>query len=147
MDFFDPDKNKIYFGSTDKLSDWISEISDQGKIIEKVKLMLKNYLELDNVSFLFGSGSSIHLGAVAIRNFPIEVEAYITEKDKSVAGIKTELEKAIKGGDSDERDHSIRRKLSARTTLAGYPLRFDIACPTDGSRPLWYLSLGSNFSN
>lgn len=97
MDYFAPDKNKIYFGNTDKLTDWIIEITDQGKIIEKVKLMLKNYLELDNVSFLFGSGSSIHLGAVAIRNFPLEVEAYIAEKDKSVAGIKTELEKAIKG--------------------------------------------------
>ena len=43
--------------------------------------MLKNYLELDNVSFLFGSGSSIHLGAVAIRNFPREVEDYIVGID------------------------------------------------------------------
>ncbi|OIQ63463.1 hypothetical protein GALL_549960 [mine drainage metagenome] len=59
--------------------------------------MLKNYLELDNVSFLFGSGSSIHLGAVAIRNFPLEVETYILEKDKIIAGIKAELITTIKG--------------------------------------------------
>ncbi|MGL1889818.1 MAG: SIR2 family protein [Reichenbachiella sp.] len=80
MKHFDPARNKVLFGSTDKLADWIAEDLDQGKIIDKIKLMLKNYLELDNVSFLFGSGTSIHLGAVAIRNFPIEVETYIKEK-------------------------------------------------------------------
>lgn len=81
MTNFDPAKNKILFGSTDKLVDWIAEDLDQGKIIDKIKLMLKNYLELDNVNFLFGSGTSVHLGAVAIRNFPFEVETYIKEKD------------------------------------------------------------------
>lgn len=75
MEYFDSDKNKIFFGHTDKLSDWIKEDTEnQSKVISKVKLMLKNYLELDNVSFLFGSGTSIHLGAVAIRNFPKEIE-------------------------------------------------------------------------
>ena len=69
---FDPTKNKVYFGSTDKLDEWIKEPLQQLKIIDKIKLMLKNYLELDNVSFLFGSGTSIHLGAVSIRNFPKE---------------------------------------------------------------------------
>lgn len=80
MKYFDTSRNKVLFGSTDKLADWITEELDQGKIIDKIKLMLKNYLELDNVSFLFGSGTSIHLGAVAIRNFPLEVETYIEEK-------------------------------------------------------------------
>jgi hypothetical protein len=74
----------------------MGEINDQGKVIEKVKMMLKNYLELDNVSFLFGSGTSIHLGAVAVRNFPVEVEAYIAKRDKIVPGIKSELEKTVK---------------------------------------------------
>lgn len=77
MTHFDPIKNKVLFGSTDKLIDWIAEGIDQRKVIDKIRLMLKNYLELDNVSFLFGSGTSIHLGAVAIRNFPLEVEEYI----------------------------------------------------------------------
>ena len=77
MTHFDPTKNKVFFGNSDKLADWITESIDQAKIIDKIKLMLKNYLELDNVSFLFGSGTSIHLGAVAIRNFPLEVESYI----------------------------------------------------------------------
>ncbi|SFT51119.1 SIR2-like domain-containing protein [Algoriphagus locisalis] len=82
MTHFDQAKNKVLFGSTDKLADWMDEDLDQRKIIDKIKLMLKNYLELDNVSFLFGSGTSIHLGAVAIRNFPLEVEAYIKDKHK-----------------------------------------------------------------
>jgi len=96
MKQFDNDKNKIYFGSTDKLQDWINDKQDQAKVIEKVKLMLKNYLELDNVSFLFGTGSSIHLGAVSIRNFPVEVENYIIEKDNVVTGIYDELISTIK---------------------------------------------------
>lgn len=100
MDYFDPTKNKIYFGSSDKLQDWITDSdSDQAKIIDKIKLMLKNYLELDNVSFLFGTGTSIHLGAVSIRNFPLEVEQYIKTKegeDEKSKGIFEELIKTIK---------------------------------------------------
>lgn len=83
MPLFDSTKNKIFFGNTDKLASWIDEApDDQGKIIDKIRLMLKNYLELDNVSFLFGSGTSIHLGAVAIRNFPKEVEDYVIGKEE-----------------------------------------------------------------
>ncbi len=87
MSHFDPTKNKIFFGNTDKLIDWIAESPDQNKIIDKIRLMLKNYLELDNVSFLFGSGTSIHLGAVAIRNFPLEVEQHVKQQDAVVPGI------------------------------------------------------------
>ena len=96
MTHFNPAKNKIFFGSTDKLSDWIAESIDQAKVIDKIKLMLKNYLELDNVSFLFGSGTSIHLGAVAIRNFPLEVETYIKVQDAIVAGINDHFVFVIK---------------------------------------------------
>ena len=31
--------------------------------------------------------------------------------------------------------------FSARTTLAGYPLRFDMAWPGEDRKPVWYLSL------
>tara|TARA_R110002012_G_scaffold99170_1_gene237079 strand:- start:2364 stop:3830 length:1467 start_codon:yes stop_codon:yes gene_type:complete len=95
---FDPNKNKIFFGNTDKLNDWIVEGMNQALIIDKIKLMLKNYLELDNVSFLFGSGTSIHLGAVAIRNFPYDVEKYIVEKNKETEynGIYDEFETTVK---------------------------------------------------
>lgn len=64
--------------------------------------MVKNYLELDNVSFLFGSGSSIHLGTVSIRNFPKEVEEHIKRNEiiyedfikvvKSLQGLDDEAE-------------------------------------------------------
>jgi len=80
MTYFEPSRNKIFFGNTDKLASWVEEELDEGAIIDRIRLMLKNYLELDNVSFLFGSGTSIHLGAVAIRNFPLEVETYIKDK-------------------------------------------------------------------
>lgn len=94
--FFDLDKNKIYIGSSNKLPEWSGD--DQSKAVEKVMLMLKNYLELDNVSFLFGSGSSIHLGAVAIRNFPLEVEEHVKSINAVEAnkGIYDELIGSIK---------------------------------------------------
>ena len=80
---FNQENNKIFIGRDNKLTEW-SETDDNNhlKVIERVRLLIKNYLELDNVSFLFGSGSSIHLGAVSIRNFPKEVEDFIEEKDK-----------------------------------------------------------------
>lgn len=97
MRYFDPSRNKIFFGNTDKLADWTTESpEDHGKIIDKIRLMLKNYLELDNVSFLFGSGTSIHLGAVAIRNFPIEVEGYIKEQAVTTVGLDDNFYKVIK---------------------------------------------------
>jgi hypothetical protein len=103
MTYFDTTKNKIFFGNTDKLNDWIKEGIPESNIIDKIKLMLKNYLELDNVSFLFGSGTSIHLGAVAIRNFPYEVETYIVKKNKETEydGIYDEFVNTIKALQSD----------------------------------------------
>jgi hypothetical protein len=101
MTYFEPSSNKIFFGSTNKLIDWQAENLDQGKIVEKIRLLLKNYLELDNVSFLFGSGTSIHLGAVSIRNFPVEVEKHIYEKDSKIHGVKEEFVNTIKALQSD----------------------------------------------
>ena len=78
---FDSKENKAFVGNTDKLAEWLKTDDDnQEKALERIKLLIKNYLELDNVSFLFGSGSSIHLGAVSIRNFPVEIEKYIEEE-------------------------------------------------------------------
>jgi len=96
MEHFNVTNNKVFFGNTDKLKDWTNESLEQSKIIEKIRLMLKNYLELDNVSFLFGSGTSIHLGAVSIRNFPIEVEKFIVEKDDTIKGINDEFIKTVR---------------------------------------------------
>ena len=42
--------------------------------IDNIKLKIKKYLELENVSFLFGAGSSFHLGAPIIRTIPKELK-------------------------------------------------------------------------
>lgn len=117
MEYFDVTKNKVLFGNTDKLSEWVVEISDQAKAIDKIKLMLKNYLELDNVSFLFGSGTSIHLGAVAIRDFPLEVEEYIKEKDASTPGIYDQFLIIIKQLQSDFLKYGIENLIVNKQTI------------------------------
>lgn len=96
INYFNPEENKIFFGGRDKLDDWVNTNLDQGIIINKIKLMLKNYFELDNVSFFFGSGTSIHLGAVGIRNFPKEVENYIENKAVGEANLYTNFVSVIK---------------------------------------------------
>jgi hypothetical protein len=63
----DGEKNKVFIGGEEKLDNW-------ERPIERLKLSLKNYLELNNVSFLFGAGSSIVLGSVSIANIPIQIE-------------------------------------------------------------------------
>ncbi|MCL1675165.1 SIR2 family protein [Elizabethkingia meningoseptica] len=106
MEYFNPDKNKVFFGNSDRLAEWIAENPNQNNVINKIKLMLKNYLELDNVSFLFGSGTSIHLGAVAIRNFPKEVEEYVTTTNEG--SLKTELLstiEALQANQLEEKKH------------------------------------------
>ena len=51
--------------------------------IARIRCMLKNYLELDNVNFLFGTGSSIIIGARSIQSIPCVIEEAIkTEKLK-----------------------------------------------------------------
>lgn len=64
----DQDKNKVYIGAENRLLEW------QEQSLLKIRLLLKNYLELDNVSFLFGAGSSIHLGSISIADVPIKFE-------------------------------------------------------------------------
>lgn len=44
------------------------------------RLKIKNYLELDNVSFLVGAGASYHLGCATITDFPRAIEDEIPEE-------------------------------------------------------------------
>lgn len=72
--------NHIYIGNVDRLPQWAGisteedvedrEIVDDNlqKVVGKVRELIKNYLQLDSVNFLFGTGSSIHLGAASIQN-------------------------------------------------------------------------------
>ena len=84
--------NHIYIGREDRLTQWagIAEENDGGKelaeehvskLVAKIKELIKNYLQLDNVNFLFGTGSSIHLGAASIQNIPEQAEKDILESD------------------------------------------------------------------
>ena len=76
--------NHIFIGKEDKLNIWSghndgNELNEDeiSKLTHKVKELIKNYLQLDNVNFLFGTGSSIHLGAASIQNIPSETEKHI----------------------------------------------------------------------
>src|SRR5690606_17581647 len=42
--------------------------------VENIKLKVKKYLELENVSVLMGAGTSFHLGAPIIRTIPKELK-------------------------------------------------------------------------
>lgn len=62
--------NKLFIQGVDLLS-------REENPIERIRCMLKNYLELDNVNFLFGTGSSIIIGARSIQSIPLSIEESI----------------------------------------------------------------------
>lgn len=86
--------SKYYIGSKNRLEDYCKQIGncDKKKCIEnktdesmqkfkdRIRIELKNYLELNNISFLFGTGSSILLGAVSIRDIPNSIESGVETK-------------------------------------------------------------------
>ena len=61
--------------------DWVENKRIDNKDKSKIKLFLKKYLLLDNVNFLFGTGSSIHLGAESIQAIPKQVSEKIEKND------------------------------------------------------------------
>ena len=68
----DEEFNNFFFvGGADWIKSNKENISKEKK--NKIKLFLKKYLLLDNVNFLFGTGSSIHLGAESIQGIPKKV--------------------------------------------------------------------------
>lgn len=69
MDSF-KNKNKLFIQGIDLLE-------KEENPIGKIRCMLKNYLELDNVNFLFGTGSSIIIGARSIQSIPVAIEETI----------------------------------------------------------------------
>ncbi len=93
--------NAIYIGSHDKLQDWWPRDDEHGghlveeldesqslTVIDKVQELIKNYLQLDNVSFLFGAGSSIHLGSESIQSIPQNIENDINGcGDQNIIGL------------------------------------------------------------
>ncbi|XZF15423.1 hypothetical protein ACTHGU_04735 [Chitinophagaceae bacterium MMS25-I14] len=73
----------------------------------------------------------------------IPIETPLSSINNLQLGIFTDIATAKETWQQPQVNNGIKSAygLSARTTLAGYPLRFDIAWPNDGSRPVWYLSL------
>ena len=45
---------------------------------QEIKLRIKKYLELENVSVLAGAGTSFHLGAPIIREIPEELKPQLS---------------------------------------------------------------------
>ena len=104
--------NHVYIGNIDYLQKWIGKIDELvdneelsedslPKVVNKVKELIKNYLQLDSVNFLFGTGSSIHLGAASIQNIPEQAEKDIenSEDNELKEDFKkyiTQLQKSLK---------------------------------------------------
>lgn len=106
--------NHIYIGGEDILPKWAKnnlpqEAADENEAegneqnsdkdcVARIRELIKNYLQLDNVNFLFGTGSSIHLGAASIQSIPENVEKAALNIDKPlfVNSLK-ELQKSLRG--------------------------------------------------
>lgn len=100
MESFEIKENHVYIGNIDKSLEWAGLKSDENaeekhyiKLVTQVKEKIKNYLQLDNVSFLFGTGSSIHLGAAGIQNIPSQVEKDIAASTDD--NLKTDFKKYV----------------------------------------------------
>ncbi|MBI5020558.1 MAG: SIR2 family protein [Ignavibacteriales bacterium] len=74
--------NNLFVEGKDQLPSW----GEEGKGIQKIKALLKSYLELDNVSFLFGAGSSMNIGSVSIANIPKKIEDRIKTTSVDISG-------------------------------------------------------------
>lgn len=96
--------NHVYVGNFDKALEWANIEEDdlsrdvtpeeKNKLVAQIKERIKNYLQLDHVNFLFGTGSSIHLGATGIQNIPLQVEKDIQETGSDT--LKEDFKKHIK---------------------------------------------------
>ena len=75
--------------------------------------MIKNYLQLDSVNFLFGTGSSIHLGAASIQNIPKQAEEDIMnsvdkELQEDFKKYITQLQKSLKDANAAKKDEKFK---------------------------------------
>ncbi len=70
-------------GKKNDQNDFICYIGNKKEIsLEKIRLRIKNYLELDNVSILAGAGTSFHIGAPIIRVIPKEInDSLLSDKE------------------------------------------------------------------
>lgn len=71
--------NCFFIGGDDWIENKNLKKEEKERYKSKIKLFLKKYLLLDNVNFLFGTGSSIHLGAESIQEIPKKIIEKIRE--------------------------------------------------------------------
>lgn len=117
--------NHIYIGNVDRLPQWTGisteedveggELSDDNlyKVVGKVRELIKNYLQLDSINFLFGTGSSIHLGAASIQNIPKQAEEDISnsgdkELKEDFEKYITQLQKSLKDANDVKKDDKFK---------------------------------------
>lgn len=116
--------NHVYIGNIDYLQKWVGIVENivddevlsedsLAKVINKVRELIKNYLQLDSVNFLFGTGSSIHLGAASIQNIPKQAEEDIekSEDDELKDDFKkyiTQLQKSLKDKNNAKKDDKFK---------------------------------------
>jgi hypothetical protein len=98
---------KKTFNCTESCNEYDHKDKDFNKVRDKIIIHLRNYLQLDNVSFLFGTGSSIHLGAVSIKSIPKQIEQFIKEfssnENSIIEPLFTELVKKFSKSDHIKR--------------------------------------------
>lgn len=116
--------NHVYIGNIDRLSQWagLTDVEDPNdelkdeclqRVVNKVRELIKNYLQLDSVNFLFGTGSSIHLGAASIQNIPEQAEKDIenSEDNELKEDFKkyiTQLQKSLKDKNNANKDDKFK---------------------------------------
>lgn len=116
--------NHLYIGNIDRLSQWagLTDVEDPNdelkdeclqRVVNKVRELIKNYLQLDSVNFLFGTGSSIHLGAASIQNIPEQAEKDIenSEDNELKEDFKkyiTQLQKSLKDKNNANKDDKFK---------------------------------------
>lgn len=116
--------SKFYIGSVEQIlekekldNDGNVDLKESEKLfkkeVDKIKLLLKKHLELDNVSFLFGTGSSMLLNAVSIRDIPKEIEEKIKSTSDEIYTIFIKLIKIYQSKDNS----FLKDLIDDRTTL------------------------------
>ncbi|MGF7047774.1 hypothetical protein J2T13_002280 [Paenibacillus sp. DS2015] len=102
-------RSKLYVGSKNWVEEFFSEqqhSKSPEKLLDKIRLLLMNYLQLDNVSFLFGTGASLHLGTTSIRNFPIAIENALKEDDEELYALFVHLIKQHQNSENVQREEN-----------------------------------------
>jgi len=94
--------SKFWVGNENQLKEYDSDSSKKpDEKIKEIRMHLKKYLELNNVSFLFGAGSSCCLGAPSLRKIPEVIENAIIEHDENNQIYKNFIDLVNLFGDKD----------------------------------------------